>query len=112
MEIQIQEYPSATAAHVSGEIDGRTAPQLVETLSPRIRVGSTLLVDMSATTYMSSAGLRSLLLLHRACGARQARLVLVSVCTEIQDVMASTGFLRFFEVVASLGEALSQLAVP
>jgi anti-sigma B factor antagonist len=106
MEIQIQDYPNFTVAEVSGEIDGRTAPELEKTLSPLFREGAALLIDMTGTKYMSSAGLRSLLLLHREALARSARLTLVGVCQDIEEVMSITGFLRFFSVTKTLEEAL------
>jgi len=107
MEIQIKRHQNALVAEVTGEIDGRTAPELEVVVSPLFQGGPLVLLDLTRTTYMSSAGLRSLLLLHREASAQSTRLVLVGVCREIQDVMGSTGFLRFFqlaETLASFGQ--------
>lgn len=104
MEIQIKRHHDALVAEVTGELDGKTAPELDEVVSPLFQEGTPVLLDLTRTTYMSSAGLRSLLLLHREASAQGTPLVLVGVCREIKDVMVSTGFLRFFQTADTLGE--------
>ncbi len=110
MELKIKDHQGMMLAEISGEIDGRTTPELVEALPPLLQSGTALLLDMSQTTYMSSAGLRVLLLLHREAGARGVRLLLVGVRREIKSVMSSTGFLRFFHLAETLDEAAQLLA--
>ena len=70
-----------------------------------------LTIDMSRVDYLSSAGLRLLLLLYREVTARNGKLVLLRVSPEIQTVMSHTGFLTFFTIADSLQEALHAFTV-
>lgn len=74
---------------------------------PQVR---NLIIDMSRVDYLSSAGLRLLLLLYREITARKGKLVLVRVSPEIRSVMSHTGFLSFFTLADSQQEAMHAFA--
>ena len=63
-------------AVLGGDIDGRSAPQIQETLLPLVSENCKILLDMSHVTYMSSAGLRILLLLYRQIADNAGRVVM------------------------------------
>jgi len=69
------------------------------------------MIDMSRVDYLSSAGLRLLLLLYREITARNGKLVLLRVSPEIRTVMSHAGFLSFFTLVDSQQEALHAFAM-
>lgn len=108
MEITIRKEASATIVVVNGEIDGRTAPQAQEKIMPVVQEATALVLDLTGVTFLSSAGLRMLLLLYRQATARNAKVVLVGLSTEIKDTMSMTGFLGFFEVADTLAEGLQK----
>ncbi|MBX6384422.1 MAG: STAS domain-containing protein [Microbispora sp.] len=87
-----------TVIALTGEIDGRSGPGVRRRLMELLPDDGRVLLDMSGVTYLSSAGLRVLLLLHRAAGARIA---LAGVPPEIETVMAATGLLDLFPVTGS-----------
>jgi anti-sigma B factor antagonist len=97
-------------ATVVGEIDGKSAPQVQAELLAALQSGSRLLVDMSGVVYLSSAGLRMLLLLYRQVAAKKGRVVLVGVSEEIRDTMAMTGFINFFTLAETREAGLAALA--
>ncbi len=110
MDIQIKDLGGVKVAVVAGEIDGSTSSALERAVTPLIQEGAAVVLDLGGTTYVSSAGLRILLLVHREAGARHARLALAGVSRDIKDVMSSTGFLRFFELADTAEEAVSMVA--
>jgi anti-sigma B factor antagonist len=69
-----------------------------------------LIIDMSRVDYLSSAGLRLLLLLYREITARKGQFVLVGVSPEVRTVMSHTGFLSFFTLADSRQDALHLFA--
>ena len=69
----------------------------------------TLVMDMSGVTFMSSAGLRMLLLLYRQVRANDGRVALVGLSEAIRDTMSITGFLGFFKVYDTVEDALGAL---
>lgn len=106
MHITTLSEPGVTRVELEGSIDGKTAPQIREELSAALPQVRKLIIDMSRVDYLSSAGLRLLLLLYREITARTGKLVLVGVCPEIRMVMSHTGFLSFFTLTDSQQEAL------
>ena len=98
--------PGVTRVELEGSIDGKTAPQIREEMSAALQQVQNLIIDMSRVDYLSSAGLRLLLLLYREITARNGKLVLLQVSPEIRTVMSHTGFLSFFTLAGSQQEAL------
>lgn len=95
---------------LAGAIDGKTAPEVQEQLRPVMEGSGNVVMDMSAVGYMSSAGLRLLLLIYRDFTARRRRLVLAGLSPEIRAVMHHTGFLGFFIVADDVQQAAQVLA--
>ena len=109
IEIVLREESSIQIATLSGEIDGHTAGQVQEALLPLFETAPSIVMDMTDVTFMSSAGLRTLLLLYRQAEAKNGRVVLVGLSEQIADTMSITGFLGFFTVCNSLADALATL---
>jgi anti-sigma B factor antagonist len=101
--------PRAPCVELEGSIDGRTAPQIRQELSSSVPQAQNLIIDMTRVDYLSSAGLRLLLLVYREITARKGKLVLVGVSPEIRTVMSHTGFLAFFTLADSQQEAVHAL---
>ena len=109
MEIAIKSLKNITVATIAGEINSRTATQFEEELLPLAVPGCRLLLNMHDVTYMSSAGLRILLLLYRQIDNQSGRVVLVGLQDMIRDTMAITGFLDFFQDYKTIEIGLSAL---
>ncbi len=108
MQVQTARQDGITIVSIDGEIDGRTAPQLEGGFASwpgRDRV----VLDLSGVSYLSSAGLRALLLIHRRVAGENGRLVLVGVAPTVADTMKVTGFLRYFALFETRGDALGAL---
>jgi len=110
MTVSISSEADITRVEVQGSIDGKTAPQIREELRPALENARKLILDMSRVDYLSSAGLRLILLLYRELTAKNGKLVLVGVSPEIRTVMSHTGFLKFFILADSQQEALRAVA--
>lgn len=111
MNVTILPELGVTRVELEGSIDGKTAPQIREELFPTLQLAQKIVIDMSRVDYLSSAGLRLLLLLYREITARKGKLVLLRVSPEIRTVMSHTGFLSFFTIADSQQEALRAFAV-
>jgi anti-sigma B factor antagonist len=93
------------AAELSGEITSTTATGLYEQLEPLVAAQGRLRLDLSKVTYISSAGLRVLVLLHRRAQQAQAAVELTGLTEELRFVMSATGFLDLFDVAPGAAEA-------
>lgn len=109
MNIELEEIDGVTVATLFGELDGRTAPIVQEKLLALPRPNGKALLDMSGVSYISSAGLRALLMLYRQMAANDGRVALAGLTENIKDVMVVTGFLEFFDDYDTLEEGLAAL---
>ncbi len=99
-EVQVRTYDrdDVTVLELEGEITSVTSAALQSRILPLIGRGRTTLLDLSKVPYISSAGLRTLLLVHRQAQREGTSTVLVGLSDEVRFVMSSTGFLGFFDV--------------
>jgi anti-sigma B factor antagonist len=98
-----------TTIELEGSIDGKTAPQVREDIRPALDNTTLAILDLTKVGYLSSAGLRLLLLVYREFATKNGKLVLVGVSPDIQSVMSHTGFLNFFTLANTQAEALAAL---
>lgn len=102
MEVTHHTVEDVIVVTLSGEIDGKTAPAVQQQIVPLIPEDGKIMLDMSAVGYMSSAGLRMLLLLYRHAQGQDSKIALVGLDETIRDTMDATGFLDFFVVADSI----------
>ena len=88
---------AATVLALSGEINSETSGQLLAKLMPLVRSVPALRIDLKAVGYVSSAGLRTLLVVYREAQHSGTAVTLSGVSDEVRFVMSATGFLDFFE---------------
>ncbi|MBQ8977724.1 MAG: STAS domain-containing protein [Succinivibrionaceae bacterium] len=94
MEIKIQRNDSETIISLSGRLDTLTSPQLNEVLTSKIADNddtSSLILDLKDMDYISSAGLRLLLQLHKNMESRNGTFTIRNVQAEVKDIFNITG---------------------
>jgi len=106
MKVTINKEDNNIIAIIEGSIDSKTAPDLQQSLLPVISDTHKVIIDLSLVTFVSSAGLRVLLMVYRHLKTKEGKVVLVGLSEEIKDVMFMTGFITFFEICPSVKEAL------
>ena len=100
-----------TCICIEGELDTGTAPELDQAIQSCLSSGtSSMLLDLTATEYVSSMGLRVFLSALKAIKASGGRMVLTGLNEEVREIMDMAGFSPLFEIVASASEARSSLA--
>ncbi|MCB9419871.1 MAG: anti-sigma factor antagonist [Ardenticatenaceae bacterium] len=109
MDIQTKTIDDILVVNLTGEINGRNAPEVQDQLLPLVQPGCKLLLNMGGISYMSSAGLRTLLMLYRQIDAQSGCIALCNLQEMIQDMMSVTGFLDFFTSFATESEAVGAL---
>ncbi|GII66726.1 anti-sigma factor antagonist [Sphaerisporangium siamense] len=111
MQLRTELRDDVTIIALEGSLDSRTAPQVQQEIEALFPDHGLVLLDLSGTSYMSSAGLRVLLLVYRRAQAGTARLALTGVPDEVREIMAATGFLDFFTVAGSVEDGVKALTV-
>jgi anti-anti-sigma factor len=77
---------------LEGRLDTTTAPQLQEELIPEFNNTKQIELDFKALAYVSSAGLRILLMGEKTAKSKGGTMILLNVSAEIQEVLEITGF--------------------
>lgn len=93
-----------------GRLDSSNSPELEHLLSAHLDAGcQRLVLDFSRLSYISSAGLRVVLLAGKKLHVRQGKIVLTSLQDMVRDVFDMSGFLTLFAVTDSLDEGLAKV---
>ena len=110
MNVTVTKKGNVNIVALKGSIDSKTAPTIREDLLASLASAKDIVINMTEVDYLSSAGLRLLLLAYRDIAAKNGKVLLVGVSEEVQGVMSNTGFIKFFVLAATESEALSALA--
>ncbi|RSS81793.1 STAS domain-containing protein [Streptomyces sp. WAC06614] len=106
LNVKERRTKAGTVLVATGEINSETSGRLLAALLPLVREGRPLRIDLTSVTYVSSAGLRTLLVVYREAQHAEVAVTLYGVSEEVRFVMSATGFLDFFET----GEAAATQA--
>jgi len=111
MDINIRTVQQMVVVEVAGTLDANTAPEAEAQVLPMVKPGCKIILDMTKVAYMSSAGLRTFLVLNRSIASNHGRIALVGLSEEIRDTMDMTGFLKYFMTYETLKAGLEALAL-
>jgi anti-sigma B factor antagonist len=102
-------HATLPVARVGGEVDASNAPELAVRLRELVtNQSSGLVVDLSGTEYLDSAGINLLFAIGDELVARQQRLrVVVPAASPIHRMLAITGLDRVHTVHETVPEALA-----
>ncbi|MBP2298707.1 STAS domain-containing protein [Azospirillum picis] len=110
MNITEQSINGVTVLRADGRIDSGNATEFENALVEALGSGSTrLVVDMEKLTYISSAGLRSLLIAAKKARPGGGRIALSAMAPHIREVFDLSGFSSLFEIHGDAGAAVSAL---
>lgn len=77
---------------LEGRLDTMTAPEFQEKVLELLPGIKAVDIDLAGVDYVSSAGLRALLFLQKACGRTDAQMTVHNVTPAVLDVFEMTGF--------------------
>ena len=106
MNVAISNKNNVVIITVEGSIDSKTAGEFQSTIMDGVSGTNKVILDLSKVNFVSSAGLRLLLMIYRQITSRKGKVVLVGVSEEISDIMEMTGFIKFFAFSDTMDEAL------
>jgi anti-anti-sigma factor len=108
MEVKEQSVPEATFLALSGRLDSETARDFEATLTATLDRGvRALALDLSGLEYVSSAGLRVLLLAAKRTKAEGAPFTLFGLQPQVAKVLEVSGFAKILPITADRQDALA-----
>ncbi len=84
---------SELTVKVEGRLDAITSPQFEHTLDENIAGVDELVIDLAATEYLSSAGLRAILYVQKKMN-EQGSMKVLNVSPEVMEIFEVTGFAK------------------
>ncbi len=76
---------------IEGRIDTKTAPELEQVVKTELEGVTELVLDLAETSYISSAGLRVMLMAQKQMN-KQGTMVISGVSAEVKEIFDVTGF--------------------
>ena len=100
---------SAKIHKVGHVLDASTSKTEQQAILQLIDEGNSVILDLSACTDISSAGLRVILYTYKVAKAQNQCIYLVGVCPEVREIMGITGFEHFFRFFDTVEECNQQI---
>ena len=94
----------------AGRIDATTTSEFDKALQPLLENENYLIIDLTKCSYLSSAGIRTLLITEKKLKAAGGGLFLCGLLPEVYQIIEMAGMLRIFRVSTSTAEASSEIA--
>ena len=92
MEVKFNKQDSTLTVVISGNIDTVTAPELDAQLQENIPGIKDLVLDFAAVDYISSAGLRVILMANQQLEDADGTMTIKNANDDVRDVFEMTGF--------------------
>lgn len=110
MKIQGHKVGAAVVVEVEGRLDSVTSSELEKEILSYLQSGEhNLLIDFAGLDYISSAGLRVLLMAAKKAKAEGGRVVLANLVKNVKEVFDIAGFTSIFPVFQSQDDALAAI---
>ena len=110
MEVHTEREDGALIARAVGRIDGGNARDFEHAIHATLgQHDSALILDMQSLSYISSAGLRVILIVAKKLQSRGGKFVVCSLSDSISEVFEISGFNRIIPTLATRSEALAAL---
>ena len=107
MNVEMRELKHVSVVKVSGRVDSSTAPELEKSLQSLMDTDrNQIVLDLQDTDYMSSAGLRVLVAVHKTTKKNGGGLCLAQPSERVKEVLDLAGLTPVFDVHADLVEAV------
>lgn len=114
MNVVARRYANAVVLRVNGRLDQETCDVFRTDLTGHVeramREGSAVILDLSGLEYVSSAGLRCLLIASRQVKAAKGRILVAEMQPMVAEIFAISHFDLMFEVVPTVREAIAAVS--
>ena len=99
MKADITQTDNQVKVTLEGRLDTMTSSEFEKSLTPYLSMpGIELSIDCSAMGYISSAGLRVILMAHKSVTAKGGHFIIRNLSNEVRSVFDMTGFSRILTI--------------
>lgn len=99
MKVEISQTDNQVMVSIEGRLDTVTSSEFEKTVSPYFTIPAIeLVLDCAAMEYISSAGLRVVLMAHKSITAKGGKFIIRNLNNEVRSVFDMTGFSRILTI--------------
>lgn len=109
MDVKIIEQDGVVIATLVGKLDSNSSADVQDIVLTKITTGVKFVFDMESCDYISSAGLRTLLIIAKRIKINNAFAAMTGLSEEIIEVMEMTGFDEMYDSYQTIDEAIKAL---
>ncbi len=109
MEITTREQDGITIIDISGRLDASNSKEAENTILAAEGEGSKILLNLEDLEYISSAGLRVLLLSAKKARTTHGKFCIVALTESVMDVFDISGFSAIFEIADNVEEGIKMV---
>ena len=110
MKMTKERQDGILSVRVDGRIDGSNAIAFQEAVRTAVDDSDrAMILDCAATSYISSAGLRAVLMTAKSLSNRDVQFALCALSNDVLDVFEKSGFNKIIAIHGSKAEALGSL---
>ncbi len=111
MEIHTQKEANATVVAITGRLDAVTAPEYEKAVNELIAGGEiAFVIDFGSLDYISSAGLRGLLVTAKQLKGKGGQVRCANVKGTVKEVFDISGFGTIFQMDDTVAAALANIS--
>ncbi|MEM6528529.1 MAG: STAS domain-containing protein [Chloroflexota bacterium] len=109
MDVNIQDSSGIKIIEMDGELNSDTSTPTYNLIMNHITPKDRVVLEMTTDNYLSSAGIRPLLLIYRSFMNAGGKVVLVGLSEDLRDTLSITGFLEFFHIHSTLDAGIQAI---
>lgn len=111
MTVSVETVDSTLVISLQGRLDGTNSKTVESDILGRLQGGpARLALDLSLVDYISSAGLRVVLVVAKRLKQPGSAFILYGIKPHIREIFEISGFLSILDVATNRDEALAQLS--
>ena len=112
MDYSSRRYADVIVAIPTGRIDHANADAFKRSLEPDLRAGPALVLNLASVEYISSVGLRALMIAAKELHASERKLAVAALQPVVAEILAISRFNLIVDVFPSVRAALGTLSAP
>jgi len=110
MELSVKNEDKGTLVSVTGRMDAVSSPEFEKELARLIDEGNiNFVIDLAGLDYISSSGLRSILVTAKKLKGKNGQILLASLQAVVKEVFEISGFSAIIPIHESVEEAMAAL---
>lgn len=98
MTITENRVDNTITLHIEGRVDTNTSPQLQDSILKSFQKAANLILDFDKCAYVSSAGLRALLMGQKTANSKGGTMKLINVPETLMSILKMSGFLKILTI--------------